>query len=402
MILTDSKVLNKLQPQIKEGVNRIKKAIEERQPIIVRHHNDADGYSAGIALERGIIPLLEQKHSRERDIANYYKRLPLMGPFYSYENATKDMHAATRFEKQFGMKIPLIIICDTGSAIESLYGIQKAKMYGASVMVIDHHPPAPETHKYLVAHINPHNVGSHDDYCAGMLGAEIAHELTKDIKQIPQQHLAFIAAVAAIADKVESNEAKEYAKIAKKNGFSQELIERVAPALDFEAQTLGPNNGSTMMHDLLGTDQKRQLKLLTLIEKQMKPALKQQLETCVAYAKAQNISFFTFVTIPVGEIRHRGGFPGRGKACSLTIEHYKKKEGKTIVMGVSNDSFNFRCSNEIKDFDVNKIIAMCQKKLSHAQVYGGGHRVAGTMNFLSAAHDEVLEVVMEFIKKIKK
>jgi archaea-specific RecJ-like exonuclease len=397
MIITNSKVLKQLQPQIVAAATTIQKAIQNRQPIIIRHHNDADGFSAGIALERGILPHLEAKHARERDIMNHYRRLPLMTPFYGYEDATRDMQRATENVERFGTKLPLIIICDTGSGSESLAGLQKATMYGATIIVLDHHPPATQIERYLHTHINPHTVGSNYDYCAGMLAAEVAYELTKDLKNLPPLHLTFIAAVAAIADKVASDEAKEYTRLAILDGFTQERIERVAPALDFEAQTLGPNAGSTMMNDLLGVDQKRQNKLLNIIEKQMKPMLKAQLQSCLAYAKEEKKSFFTLVTVPVAETKQRRSFPGRGKACSLILEHYKAKVGNTIVLGFGKDSCNFRSSSEIKNFDVNALIQHCKEKIPHGQVNGGGHRVAGTMHYIEAAHKEVLEQIHAYL-----
>ncbi len=394
-MIINSPILEKLHKNIRTVAESIKDAVEKRQPIVIRHHNDADGFSAGIALERGLLPLLEAKHARERDILNYYKRLPLMGPFYSYEDATKDMMAAIRNQKNFGMKLPLIIICDTGSAIESIAGLQKAKLYGASLVVIDHHPPAEQTERYLLAQVNPHCIGSTYDICAGMLAAEIAYELTKDCKDLPEQHFSLIGAVSAIADKVTSIEAEEYVKKAEIFGWSRERMVRVAAALDFESMTLGPNTGDPMMHDLLGFDIKRQERLLRIIEKQMKPAIESIKKSCAKYASIKQKKTIMLVTIPVSDIKYRGAYPGRGRICSLMLEDYKEK--RTIVMGTNRDSYNFRASIEIKKFDVNALISICQKKLPHAQVCGGGHRVAGTMNFIPAAEEEIRGVVMDYI-----
>ena len=83
--IINSKVLDKLKPKINQAVSYIQQAIESKRPIIIRHHGDVDGYCAGIALERAILPLVSQRHSRERDVFFYYTRAnhePAPAAFY--------------------------------------------------------------------------------------------------------------------------------------------------------------------------------------------------------------------------------------------------------------------------------------------------------------------------------
>ena len=193
--MIDSSVLHKLKPTIHELIELLKKAIDNKQPILLRHHADADGYTAGIALERALLPLIAGKHRRERDAFYYYQRLPSLTPYYGYEDATKDIQTFLRNADQFEMKAPLILLLDFGSGHESLPAIQKVKIYGASVAVVDHHPPADHITHAVAVHINPHLVGSTYDYSAGMLCAEIAHLIAAENKELSDQHFYFIAAV---------------------------------------------------------------------------------------------------------------------------------------------------------------------------------------------------------------
>ncbi len=393
--------MEKLTPHLVSCVTEIKKTIEHRQPILIRHHGDADGYAAGIALERALLPIISAKHRRERDLFYYYTRLPLLAPFYSYEDATKDMQTASRNAEQFHMKAPLILILDTGSAGESLAGLQKAVLYGASCIVVDHHPPEKEIEKHILAQVNPHLVHSTYDFCSGMLCAEIAHLLLGHIKHEHDLHLAFIAAVSAVADKVASKEAEQYCALAEKEGFSKELIGRCAAALDFEAHALGPSNGRESVRDILGQDQKKQLALLSLIEKQLGPAREQHLTAALHYATVKEHKQLTEVQVPIDDIREKGAYPDRGRICGLVLEHFKKKQKKnTLVVGVGMTALIFRCSTDILSFDVNTFIAHCRKAVPHAQCHGGGHRVAGTMHFIPAAHDEVLAVLKEYVQTL--
>jgi RecJ-like exonuclease len=53
---------DKLKSDFIKAATEIRLAIFQNRPIIVRHHNDADGYSSGFALERAIIPLVSKQH----------------------------------------------------------------------------------------------------------------------------------------------------------------------------------------------------------------------------------------------------------------------------------------------------------------------------------------------------
>ena len=65
--LVESEILEKLKDRFMKAATEIRLAIIQNRPIIVRHHNDTDGYSAGYALEKAILPLIEKQHSSSED-----------------------------------------------------------------------------------------------------------------------------------------------------------------------------------------------------------------------------------------------------------------------------------------------------------------------------------------------
>ena len=71
--LVKSEILEKLKPAILKAAFEIRLAIIQNRPIIIRHHNDTDGYSAGFALEKAIIPLIEKEHGSEKASYEYFK-----------------------------------------------------------------------------------------------------------------------------------------------------------------------------------------------------------------------------------------------------------------------------------------------------------------------------------------
>ena len=62
--MIESHVLQKLKPDIQQCIQHIQKAVDAKQPIFIRHHADADGYTAGIAIERALFPLISLQHRR--------------------------------------------------------------------------------------------------------------------------------------------------------------------------------------------------------------------------------------------------------------------------------------------------------------------------------------------------
>lgn len=404
--LIESSVLQKLKPQIQELLQILKTAIESKQPICLRHHADADGYTAGIALERALVPLVGAQHRRERDVSLYFQRLPSLTPYYSYEDATRDIQNILRSAEQFATKPPLFLFLDLGSGPENVSSYHKIKVYGATIAVIDHHPPNPHISPLTLVHINPHLVGSTYDYSAGMLCAEIAHLLVgekedkkdNNAKELRDPHFAFIAAVSGTADKIASEEYKKYMSIASHNGFPKEFVHKVAQAIDYEAHVLGSTSGREIVQDLLGKDEKRQQKLLALIEKQIDKFFKAQLACCLHYAQQEEKKHFLYIKVPIEDVlSNRNAYPPRGKTIGLVQQHFNDNGKKAITVGIGKTSFNFRASTEIAGFDIHIFMDLCKKKLPYAQINGGGHRVAGSVTFVAAAKEEVEKLLDEYV-----
>ncbi|MBI5002673.1 hypothetical protein HZC31_04765 [Candidatus Woesearchaeota archaeon] len=400
--MIEAPVLQKLKPKIHELIELLKKTLEAKQPILIRHHADADGYTAGIALERALLPLIAAQHRRERDVSYYYQRLPSLTPYYAYEDATKDIQTFLRNAEQFEMKAPLILLLDFGSGGESLAAIQKVKIYGATVAVVDHHPADEHITQATEVHINPHLVGSTYDFSAGMLCAEIGHLICEETKNNYPHHFYFIAAVSGTADKVASEEYKKYMAMASHHGFAKEFVHKVASALDYEAHILGPTSGREIVQDILGRDEKKQHKLLALAEKQLDKLFTAQLSSCLTFAEVVEKKHFLFVKVPIEQLStSRNAYPPRGKSIGLVSQHFADQNKKALVVGIGSSSFNFRCNKEIKDFDVNQFITLCKKKFPYAQVSGGGHKQAGSIIFVAAAYKEMYDALEEYVNTLK-
>jgi len=351
-------------------------------------------------LERAILPLIYDRHTKERDTFYSYARLPSKAPYYDYNDAVKDTTNFMNRVSKFEAKKPMIIICDNGSSEQDIMAIKKVKIYGAKVIVIDHHPLSKEIDKITDAHVNPHHVGSTYDLSAGMLCAEIAKQLNNNVKEIE-----FVAALAGIGDKVESKELDQYLVMAKKLGYSLENMIEIAECLDYETFILGFMEGRDIVDDMLGKDKKKQEKLIKLIKPKVSKLRKEQLETNIKYGIVEeNKNKIIIAKLDINKVKQQGSYPPAGKTTGILQEYLVKKhiDKKIISMGIGKDQINFRASKNTDDFDVNELIKILKNKLPYAQINGGGHKRAGSISFIEAAKKEVLDIVKEYIDKVKK
>ncbi|MFW5935576.1 MAG: OB-fold nucleic acid binding domain-containing protein, partial [Halolamina sp.] len=74
-----------------DAAEAIRRAVLESRPIVVRHAATADGYVAGVALERAILPMVREEHAESDAEYHYVNRRPLEEAVYEMNDATNDV-----------------------------------------------------------------------------------------------------------------------------------------------------------------------------------------------------------------------------------------------------------------------------------------------------------------------
>jgi len=385
MAIVETDILKKLEPVIKQVIDEISKAVADKRPIMIRHHADCDGYSAAVALERAILPMMSKTHRRDSDLYYFYRRLPSRAPFYDYTDAVKDVSSILTDSTRFERKKPLLIVVDNGSSKEDLVSLKKLKDYGVRIVVIDHHPNNDENDNIIDVHLNPHKVGSATEYCAGMICAEIAHLMQPNAK-----NLDLIAALAGVADHSRGEAIDKYVEISKKAGYDYHRLMKIAEVIDFETHSIGYLESRYLVQELFFG------KMLDKLIDNIMPTLdQQQKDLALAVNKYRHIvekEGFKICTIDADQMKH-GSQPGSGK---ITKTLNLSLNGPNVSMGMGKDYITFRITDDLPH-DVNVIISRLQKDLPHALVQGGGHAHAGTLKFIPAAREEVINKVMEYL-----
>ena len=120
-----------------------------------------------------------------------------------------------------------------------------------------------------------------------------------------------------------------------------------------------------------------------------------------ANAKIEKIGKTSFQMIDINETFPGFDFyPKPGRAIGLLHDDFQKtkKISNLISIGVMETAIAIRATDEAK-FSIHKLIKFLNKKLPNAFIEGGGHKNAGSINFIPNKKDEVLRLFKEFIKE---
>ena len=395
--LVKSPILEKLKDSYVKAATEIRLAIIKNRPIIVRHHNDADGYSSGFAMERAIIPLIVKQHGGGKAPWEYYTRAPSAAPFYEIEDSIKDSAHSLSDVAKFSNKMPLVIIVDTGSGEESLLGIRQGKIHGSDFIVVDHHFFEKDvTSPEVLVHINPFVVGEDGSlFSAGMLCTELARFINPDVS------LDYIPALSGLADRIDNPEVMEsYLSIAKKKGYEKSFLHDLSALIDFVSTKLRFMEAREYIETVFGEPVEKQKSLVSLMAPYIRGMESRGLSIARSAVKREKIGKTTLQLLFIEETFARGAYPKPGKVNGMMHDEAQTKDNLTniVSIGVLQDAMTIRASEE-SNFSVHDLIAYLNKNVSNAFVEGGGHQHAGAIKFVPSQRDSVLKAVKSFLAK---
>ncbi len=420
--LVKSDVLNRLKPKMREAARRIRRAILDGRTILLRHHNDADGICAGVAMEKALVPLIEEINPSNDAQYYYFKRSPSKAPFYELEDVVKDLSFALEDQERHGQKLPLIVLLDNGSTEEDIVALMQAKIYDIEVVVIDHHSPGELLTKqvedgeiygatvavdeYVDCHVNPYLVGGDSQLTAGALASEVAHIINPSVKDL----IKHLPAVAALGDRAECGEVYQYLQLANEKGFTKEHLGKIAECVDFEAYFLRFMNGRGIMDTILAVDNiDKHEKMIDALYKEYQKRIDTQLKATLPNIKRTQLeNGIYFNLIDVEKYAHKFTFPAPGKTCGFVHDYVIKELGEDkpiVTLGHGPDFGVFRATDAVNEeygFNVNEIVAAMIERVPSAGIDGGGHECAGSIKYIEGLGEEVLYKVVEEIQSLSK
>jgi len=398
--LVKSPILEKLKPLLIKAASEIRLAIIQSRPIIVRHHNDTDGYCSGYALEKAIIPLIEKEHGSEKASYEFFLRAPSQAPFYEIDDSIRDTATSLRNVAKFSNKMPLIIITDNGSTPEDLFAIKQGKIHGAEFIVVDHHFFDEDViSKEVLTHISPFLVGEDGArFSAGMLCAELA----RLINNLPG--LEILPAIAGLADRIDINNPEvieEYVKIAKKEGYTRELLINISKVIDFVSAKIRFMEVREYIGVIFGEPRNKQKELVSLMAPYIIELEQKGLQIAKSSSKVEKIGKVNLQLIDIENTFPGFGFyPKPGKCVGMLHDDLQTSKGidNLVTAGLMNTAITLRATDK-SNFSMHELITYLNKKSPNSFVAGGGHKNAGSITFLPNKQQEILELLRKFISE---
>ncbi len=411
-LLIESEILSSLREPLHDAAKAIRRAILDGRSILVRHHADADGICAGVAIEKAVIPLLKEVNNSNDAEWHFFKRAPSKAPFYELEDVVKDLSFALEDLERHGQKLPLLVLTDNGSTEEDILALMKVKIYDIEVVVVDHHYPGEvqdgkvAVDEYVDVHVNPYLVGGDSNLTAGALAVELAKMINPEIKD----RLLHFPGIAVVGDHARGEEVDKYMQLAADKGYERDDLEKIATCIDFEAFYLRFMNGRGIIDTILGLgNREKHQKLVDTLYKECQRRVEWQLKAALPNLKTQELSNgIIFSVLDVEKYAHKFTFPAPGKTCGYVHDQIVQKYGEEqpiITLAYGPDFGVIRATdavNELFGFNLNTIILKLMEEIPAAGVDGGGHECAGSLKFVEGLSKEVLQGFASEILALKK
>ncbi|HJJ31184.1 MAG TPA: OB-fold nucleic acid binding domain-containing protein [Methanocorpusculum sp.] len=393
--LIDSEILRALWPEMRKFAKIVRRAVLTQQPIILRHHADADGICAAVSVETAVLKFI-RANGGDPDLDNFlFRRNPSKAPFYEIEDVTRDLDMLLKDNARFGQKYPLILLMDNGSTEEDMPSYKMTDVYGIDVIVADHHHPDDTIDKYLLAHVNPYHVGGDFGVTAGMLGTELARLISPEV----ENQILHFPAVAGVADRSEAPELQAYMNLIE-GRYTADECRDMALALDYEQYWLRFMDGREIVKDILNLNGRPELhqRLVKLLVTEANAALEDQITTMMPHVKEQDLSSGAKLFLADVEMfAHRFTFPPPGKSSGEVHDLLCRKyaDDPVVTLGLGPDFAVIRSRGV--QMNIPQMVRSMRDEMPGAGISGGGHLVVGSIKFVEGMRSEVISRMIEKI-----
>ncbi|AFK20553.1 S1 RNA-binding domain-containing protein [Haloferax mediterranei ATCC 33500] len=361
-----------------DAAEAIRRAVLESRPIVVRHTATADGYAAGAAVERAVLPLIRDEHPRDDAEYHYFTRRPLEEAVYGMDAATNDVTRMLEDRDRHDEKLPLVLLLGAGSTAESLDGLGLLGVYGSERVVVDAAPADDEVAEEVDVLVNPPREGADArDLSVGALASTLSVAVNEDVRD-GVSHLPAVS--------YWENCPQQYLDLAADHGFDADRVRELREAVALEAYYQSYQDKRELIADLLFDADEG---LAGHVSEQFRIKLEDEIETAQANLERRQVDSVSAAVLDSDAYSHRFDFPPTG----LLVDelHRRTREGDAFVtVALGMDELYFRSTG---DLDLRAVVESAAEKAPAAGLAAAGIR-EGRIEFLTGARDEALEAVL--------
>ena len=377
-LLADHDAIDAVRDELVDAATAIRRAVVEGRPVVVRHNSTADGYVAGAAIERAVLPLVRERHVRDDAEYHYFERRPLDGRVYDMDDATGDVTSMLEARNRHDEYLPLVVLVDAGSTEESIDGYELLDLYGAERLVIDDSRGDPE----ILDAVSTAVVPSLADVDASSvtttaLAANVAAHVNDDVRG-DLLHLPALSYWEDVPD--------AYLELSTEAGYDEKTITERREAVALEAYYQSYADKRELVIDLLFDDDGD---LASHVSEQYRAKLETELETAMENLEYLEVDEGSVAVLDTAAFTHRFDFP----TTDLLLDelHRRCREDVVATVGLDEDELRVRPADTVDVRELGESIAEA--------VPDGGVRVVGGrdghVRFLKGERETVLEAALE-------
>jgi|AntDeeMinimDraft_5_1070356.scaffolds.fasta_scaffold00068_49 RecJ-like exonuclease len=380
--LADDPAIEGLSDSLVEAATAIRKAVITDRPVIVRHSATADGYVAGVAIERATLPLVREEHRRADAEYHYFDRRPLEGGVYDMDDATKDATQMLENRERHDEKVPLFVFVAAGGTRESLDGFELLDVYGAPRVVLDDADADDEVVESVDTILSP-ALSDAPETTATALAANVAAHVNEDVRS----DLMHLPAVSFWDDTPQT-----YLDAATDAGYDADAVRQLREAVALEAFYQSYEDKRELVIDLLfGDDETDVGGLAANIAEQFRTKLDTEVETASANLDVNTVGDTNVAILDTAAFTHGYDFP---PSTLLLDELYRQQdEDVDVLVGVDEDTLYVRTDDHV---DVHQIAWDVAERVPEGGVSARSVREQ-SIRFLAGERADVLDATLDVV-----
>ncbi|PSQ03859.1 DNA-binding protein [Halobacteriales archaeon QS_6_71_20] len=365
--------------ELLDAAEAIRRAVIESRPVVVRHAATADGYVAGAAIERAVLPLVREEHSESDAEYHYFTRRPLDDPVYDMDAATKDATRMLQDRDRHGEKLPLVLLVGTGSTVDSEDGLELLSVYDAERVVVDAATADPEIADSVATLVNPGLAGADtDDLTTGALATVLSATVNGEVAD-EVAHLPAVSYWEGAPD--------AYAELATDAGYDADRLAELREAVALEAYYQSYQDKRELVADILFGEEGAAL--AGHVAEQFREKLETELDTAAANVEEREVDGRTFATLDADAYSHRFDFP----STTLLADELQRRGDRDATVVYGTDELYVRADGDV---DVRSAAGDAAMAVPDAGVTAVGVR-QGRVEYLAGRRDEVTDAVVDAV-----
>ncbi len=375
--LSDDQLADPLADEIRDAATAIRTAITDGRPIVLRHAASVEGYAAGAAIERAVLPRIRDEHPEQEAVYRYFDRRPLDDAVYGMDAVIGDLTNALEICERYDEPRPLFVLVDIGSTAEAIDAFELLELYDIDRVVIDDTTPADGLTTAVQTVVNAKLVDTMTALSTTALAATVGATVEPDVRA----DLQWLPAMSQWEDPLPA-----YDRLAVEAGYDASERQRIREALAIEAYYQSHNGKRELITDLLFEETSD---LVAHIADQYRERLRAELEPARENLTRKQTSDITFVVLDTDNFAHRFDFPPT--ELLLDVLHRKERtavDGPLVTLGVGADEMHVRSTAPI---NIEAIVERASDVIDGLTAVGGpdGHIV-----YLTGHREDAIEAVV--------